>query len=423
MASLIIYAIFICGYVVIAFGRQLKLNKALPAMLIGVLCWAVYILQGNADKINSQLATHLSDIAGIIFFLFGAMAIVELILLNEGFSIITRAINITSKRKLLIIVTLITFFLSAVLNNLTTAIVMCSLTDELIENKDDKMWFSGMIIIAANAGGAWSPLGDVTSTMLWVGGQVTAANMMMALFFPALVSCAVPMFIIARQFKHSIIKKPITGVEKRQPKWQRRIILFSGVGLLMSVPVFKNITQLPPYMAILLALSVLGIITAILHRKETREARAKFTLKNALMHSELTSLFFFLGILLAVAALQAMGTLQLLASSISHSLHNVYLTGSVLGAVSAIVSNVPLVAAVQGMFPLSTYATDSTFWEFLVYTTGTGGSLLIIGSAAGIAVMEEQDMSFVWYFKKISWLAALGFAAGTFTYMLEKLLL
>ena len=297
---------------------------------------------------------------------------------------------------------------------------MVSVCSKLLTEKEDRLWFAGMIIIAANAGGAWSPLGDVTTTMLWIGGQITSLSIMKQLLLPSIVVCLVPAIIISYKFKgkkiNSIPVSDCTDIEKREG----RIILFAGMGFLLFVPVFKTITHLPPFMGMLLALGFMWVITTFLHKNKESEYAARYTVARALQKIDTSSILFFLGILLAVSALQSFGLLKDLATVLSNTLKNDYLIGISLGLLSAVVDNVPLVAAAQGMFDLSTYPTDHYFWEFLALTTGSGGSALIIGTAAGVAVMGIEQIDFIWYLKKIGWLALLGFAAGILMFLLQQ---
>jgi len=420
MISILITIIFVAGYVAIAFEHSLKLNKAAAALITGVLCWTIYIVQtDNADAINDELLHHLGEIASILFFLLGAMTIVELIDSHNGFEFITQNITTTKKQYLLLIITLLTFFLSALLDNLTTSIVMTSLCAKLLAEKEDRLWFAGMIIIAANAGGVWSILGDVTTTMLWIGGQITALNTIMHLILPSIFACTIPTIIVARRFKGkrfaAIMQPQRTKKERRDGK----IILFSGIGFLLFVPIFKTLTHLPPFMGMLLALGLMWIITTIIHKNKEQEVAEKLTVATALQKIDSPSILFFLGILLAVAALQSFGLLKELANFLSSNLKNDYLIGIALGLLSAIVDNVPLVAASQGMYDLSVYPTDHPFWVFLALTTGTGGSAIIIGTAAGVAVMGIEQIDFMWYLKKIGWLALIGFAAGIAVFLLQ----
>ena len=417
-ASIII--IFVLGYIAIALEHPLKINKAASALITGVVCWTIYMLQSESShEVGEELLHHLGEISSILFFLLGAMTIVELIDSHNGFDIITQKITTSSKQKLLLIITLITFFLSALLDNLTTAIVMTSLCAKLLSEKEDRLWFAGMIVIAANAGGAWSPLGDVTTTMLWIGGQITALNIMKQLILPSIAVCIIPALIVSYRYKgKKITYIPVvetTTAEKKDGK----IILLAGIGFLIFVPVFKTLTHLPPFMGMLLALGLMWVITTFLHKSKDAEHAAKYTVARALQKVDTPSILFFLGILLAVSALQSFGILKSLAVFLTNTLQNDYLIGIALGLLSAIVDNVPLVAASQGMYDLNTYPTDHFFWEFLALTTGTGGSALIIGTAAGVAVMGIEHIDFMWYLKKIGWLALLGFVAGILVFMLQ----
>ncbi len=420
MATIIIVSIFILGYIAIAFEHPLKLNKAASALITGVLCWVIYVLQAPSTHDTTEaLMHHLGEISSILFFLLGAMAIVELIDSHNGFEIIIQKIKTTSKRKLLFIVTILTFFLSAILDNLTTAIVMTSLCAKLLSEKEDKLWFCGMIVIAANAGGAWSPLGDVTTTMLWIGGQITALNIMKQLILPSIAVCILPTLIIARRFKGKKILPVLKPISSLQENIDSRIILFSGICFLLFVPIFKTLTGLPPFMGMLLALGLMWVITSIIHKNKLAKVAEKYTVSKALQKVDSPSILFFLGILLAVSALQSFGLLKDVAGLLNTHLKNDYAIGSALGLLSAVVDNVPLVAASQGMYELSTYPTDHHFWEFLALTTGTGGSAIIIGSAAGVAVMGIEKVEFMWYLKKISWLALIGFIAGIAVFLLQ----
>ncbi|MDB5279013.1 MAG: sodium/proton antiporter, NhaD family [Ferruginibacter sp.] len=420
MIALLLITVFILGYIAIASEHVIKLNKAASALITGVLCWTIYIVQSDApQQVSEQLLHHLGEIASILFFLLGAMTIVELIDSHNGFDIITEKITTSSKSSLLLIVTAITFFLSALLDNLTTAIVMASLCSKILSDKEDKLWFCGMIVIAANAGGAWSPLGDVTTTMLWIGGQITALNIMKQLILPGIAVCIFPSLIIAARFKGKKLDTILLPATTEKEKKEGQVILFAGIGFLVFVPAFKTLTHLPPFMGMLLALGLMWLITTFIHKGKEPELAEKYTVTKALQKVDTPSVLFFLGILLAVAALQSSGLLKELAGSLSNTLKNDYLIGTTLGLLSALVDNVPLVAASQGMYDLSTYPTDHPFWEFLALTTGTGGSAIIIGSAAGVAVMGIENIDFIWYLKKISWLALIGFAAGIGVFLLQ----
>ena len=420
--STLVIIIFIVGYIVIAMEHPLKLNKAATALLTGILCWTFYILSGvEKTKAVHELLNHLSDISAILFFLLGAMTIVELIASHNGFALITQKIKTKSKIKLLWIIAIITFCLSSILNNMTTAIVMTSLTAKLLQDKNDRLWFAGIIIITANAGGAFSPIGDVTTTMLWIGNQITSQNLLAQLSLPALMVCIVPLVIISSKFRNQTVIYKATekiSIDKKESG----IVLISGIILLLMVPVFKVATSLPPFMGVLLALSILWIIVSMINFSKAPKKRFKLTAAQALKRIDTPSILFFLGMLLAVSAIQSFGMLKYIASFLEKSLGNIYLIGTSFGFASAFISNVPLVAATQGMYDLSTYPTDHPFWEFIALTTGTGGSIIVFGSAAGIAAMGIEKIEFMWYLKKISWIALAGFLAGILVFIGQKII-
>jgi Na+/H+ antiporter NhaD/arsenite permease-like protein len=424
--TILLISVFVLGYIAIASEHLIKINKAATALITGVLCWTFYILL-SPDKhlINEQLIHHLGELSGILFFLLGAMTIVELIDAHDGFEIITTRINQTDKRKLLWIVSFITFFLSAILDNLTTTIVMISILRKFIKDDEDRLFFAGMIVIAANAGGSWSPLGDVTTTMLWIGGQITAVNIIVKLILPSLACLVVPLLFLSFKLKGNVERPPV--IENKNSAVvstkHQYIVFFSGVIILLLVPVFKTITHLPPFMGILIGLGVLWIITEILHKEIDEENKNALSVDHALQKIDTPSILFFLGILVSIAALQSAGILKNLADLMTVRIANDNIIILSLGMLSAIIDNVPLVAAVQGMYDLSVYPADHYFWEFLAYATGTGGSALIIGSAAGVAAMGMEKISFLWYLKKISLLALLGYFAGALTYILQHQIL
>jgi Na+/H+ antiporter NhaD/arsenite permease-like protein len=426
MAAIII-AIFAAGYLFIAFESRVRLNKAAIALLTGVLCWTVYILSSDdKEMVVSQLSHHLGEISQILFFLLGAMAIVELIDAHDGFEIITSRIKTTNRQKLMWIVAILAFFLSAVLDNLTTAIVLVTMIRRLASDTKDRWMLSGVVIIAANAGGVWSPIGDVTTTMLWIGGQVTAFGVITKLFLPGLICMIVPLVLLRFVFKGEVVR-PSQLIDAdsvtARVSLQRNVVFASGLIILLMVPVFKTITHLPPFMGILVGLGVMWIITEIIHSGKDEEDRQNFTVAYALQKIDTPGILFFLGILLAVAALQSTGQLNLLAGWMNDKLQNHDLIAVTLGLSSSVVDNVPLIAATQGMYQLDQYPTDHYFWEFLCYATGTGGSMLIIGSAAGVAAMGLEKIDFGWYLKKISWLALIGYLCGAIVYILQHRLL
>lgn len=426
MMELLIITIFILGYIAIAFEHSIKLNKAASALIAGVLCWVVYMVHSPEKHIvNEQLTGHLGELSGVLFFLLGAMTIVELIDAHEGFNIITSKITETNKKSLIWIIGFITFFLSSILDNLTTTIVMISLLRKLIKNDDDRLIFTGIVIIAANAGGAWSPIGDVTTTMLWIGGQVTTMNIISKLILPSLACLVIPLVIISVRLKGKV-ERPETINPSDQhtlPKIQQYIVLISGVLILALVPVFKTFTHLPPYMGVLLGLGVLWIITVILHKSKEDEVKDKYTVAQALRNIDTPSILFFLGILICIAAMQSSGILSGLADKMTNTIGNVNIIVMSIGLLSSIIDNVPLVAAAQGMYSITQYPADHYFWEFLAYCSGTGGSALIIGSAAGVVAMGMEKISFVWYLKKISLLAVIGFFSGAIIYILQDLVI
>lgn len=421
-----IILIFILGFSGIAFEHTIRINKAATALVTGVLCWTVYILSvNNKEIVSGQLTHHFGDLSQILFFLMGSMAIVELIDAHDGFEIITRQIKTTNKRKILWIISLLTFFLSSVLNNLTTAIVMISLVRKLMTGRNDRLMMAGMIVIAANAGGVWSPIGDVTTTMLWIGNQITPFNIIIKLIVPGIVCLLVPLLIMRSAFKGEI-QKPDLPVEQQgetNPKKERVIVFVTGILLLLLVPVFTAITSLPPFMGILIGLGLMWMITETIHSGKDEEDRKKYSVAYALKKIDTATILFFLGILLAVSALESTQQLQHVSVWMDTNLKDQNIIAGSIGLLSSIVDNVPLVAATQGMYSLENFPTDHYFWEFLAYTTGTGGSILIIGSAAGVAAMGIEKIDFIWYLKKIGWLALLGYIAGGIVYILQHRLL
>jgi Na+/H+ antiporter NhaD/arsenite permease-like protein len=413
----IILIAFGIGYVLIALESKVKINKAAIALFTGGFIWSAYILfKSDSEEIVQQLVEHIGNISQIIFFLIGAMTIVELIDSYSGFDVITKQIKTSNKRILLVILGFITFFLSSVLDNLTTTIVMVTLTRKLLNDKNDRLLFIGMIVIAANSGGAWTPIGDLTTTMLWIGGQITTVNIMQKLFFPSLVSMIIPLFLISLMIKGDF--KRIDNLDKKSIilNFEKRIVFFLGIAALIFVPVFKSITHLPPFMGILIGLAILWIVTELLNKDRVYEQ--KITVTNALRKIDIPSVLFFLGILLAVAALESTGLLSALATTLNKSVGNLYAIAMFLGILSSIIDNVPLVAASMGMYDLQTLPTDHYFWELIAYCAGTGGSILIIGSAAGVAAMGIEKIDFFWYLKKISLVALIGYLAGAFLYIL-----
>jgi Na+/H+ antiporter NhaD/arsenite permease-like protein len=452
--------IFILGYVMIAFEHPLKIDKAAPALLIAVLGWTAYVfgaeeilsnnssfleyLSNNPDGdyshfIVHELSHHLTHHAEIIFFLMGAMTIVELVDAHEGFAVITDRIKTKSKVKLLWIICLLTFFFSAALDNLTTSIVMISLLRKLVADKKERWFFAGLVIIAANAGGAWSPIGDVTTTMLWIGTQITASNVITELFVPSLICILIPLIYLSFTSKGEVERPEFSQenehlLNKTTP-FERNLIFFLGVGLLLFVPVFKTVTHLPPYMGMMFGLGVLWVVTEVIHRAKNQEIKSELSVIGVLRKIDIVSVLFFLGILIAISSLQSAGHLTSLAKILEENVGNIYAVNIIIGLLSAVVDNVPLVAASMGMYPivspelLSTFSAESAnyyqhfvqdgnFWEFLAYCAGTGGSALIIGSAAGVAVMGMERIDFIWYLKRMSLFAIAGYLAGAAYYIM-----
>ncbi len=421
--------IFVLGYLAIALEHPIKIDKAASALIIGGLGWALYAFSGvDPHHVNEHLSHHLVDIAEILFFLLGAMTIVELIDAHQGFSIITDRITTNKKVYLLWILSLITFFFSATLDNLTTSIVMSALLTKLIKKKEDLWMFAGVIIFTANAGGAWSPIGDVTTIMLWIGGQVTASNIISSIFIPSVVCALVPLVYLSFRLKGNIERPEIIKLKEHQinptTPFERNLVFYIGVCGLLFVPVFKTVTHLPPYLGILLSLGVMWLITEIIHKSKNNEEKSSLSVIGVLKKIDTATIFFFLGILLAVASLQSAGQLDILATYLDTVFNgDIYIINIIIGLLSSIVDNVPLVAGAMGMYeitPLGDFAVDGKFWEFLAYCAGTGGSVLIIGSAAGVAVMGILKIDFIWYLKNISLLALMGYISGAITYILMQ---
>jgi len=438
--ALLIVAVFIIGYTLIALEHPLKIDKAASALLTGALCWIVVtfgidnmpafgeIASTHPDTrsyLQHSLSEHLGDIAEILFFLLGAMTIVELVDVHDGFRVITDRIATKDRVKLLWIISWVTFFLSAGLDNMTTAIVMCALLRKLIKKRDNLWLFGGFVIIAANAGGAWSPIGDVTTIMLWIGGQVTTVNIMKATFLASLACMLAPLLVATFLFRRK--KEELEAFEETEMKSQRittpfeqNLLFFLGGASLLSVPVFKAVTHMPPYMGVLLAVGVLWYITEFLHRGKEDHERKELTVAAMLHRIDTPAILFFLGILLAVASLDTSGHLHHLATIIDRTFGgNIYVVNTLIGILSAIVDNVPLVAACMGMYEMTTFPPDHDFWELLAYCAGTGGSMLIIGSAAGVVSMGILKIDFLWYLKNISAYAAVGYFAGIGVYYLQ----
>lgn len=422
-----IIATFVIGYACIAFEHPLKINKTASALLTGVICWAIYALsavfggQYESHHIVEELSHHLSPIAEILIFLMGAMTIVELVDAHQGFKVITNRITTRDSKTLLWIICFVTFFLSAVLDNLTTTIVMVSLLRKLVHNQQQRLFFVGMVVVSANAGGAWSPIGDVTTTMLWIGGQISSVNIIKTLIIPSLVCMIVPLVVISFSMKGEVERAPYDSkraIEEEETVKGSRLMFFAGVLGLLFVPVFKTVTHLPPYMGMMLSLGVIWMVSEILHIDKEAEEKKQYSAIHALTRIDMPSVLFFLGILLAISSLESLHILDQLAETLNEKIGNLDIIVAVIGVLSAIVDNVPLVAASMGMYSMDVYPQDHKLWEYMAYAAGTGGSMLIIGSAAGVAAMGMEKVDFIWYLKKISWLAFIGYIAGIGAYLL-----
>lgn len=419
MTTLLIF-IFIVTYVAIALEHQLKINKSASALIGAGLLWTLYAAQ--AGDVTHQLDASMASIAEIVFFLMGAMTIVEVVDAHNGFEVITDRIKTRKMVPLLWLIAFISFFLSAVLDNLTTTIVMLSVARRLLGQRKDRLVAAGIIIIAANAGGAWSPIGDVTTTLLWIGGQVTAMAMITTLFIPSLVNLLVPLLIVSYFKRGKIIVSPSPSKQAAArhgtTALEKNLIFFAGIGLLCAVPAFKTLTHLPPFMGVMLALGLLWLLGELIHGRKNEEDKRRLTLAAALQRIDMATLVFFIGILLAVATLEHSHVLSALASWLDNTIGDQVALVSIFGLASAVIDNVPLVAVSMGMYPLAQFPPDALLWEYLAYAAGTGGSILIIGSAAGVAAMGIEKIEFLWYVRKFSLLALLGYASGAATYLL-----
>ena len=421
-----IVIIFVVAYTAIALEHPLKINKGASALLGAGLLWTVYaVFGGDHALIGKQLNESVASTAQIVFFLIGAMTIVEVIDAHNGFEVITSKIRTTKQTSLMWIVCFVTFFLSAVLDNLTTTIVMISLMKKLSGQQSDRLFFAAMIVIAANAGGAWSVIGDVTTTMLWIGGQITPLPVIKGVFLASLVNLLLPLLVVTYLLKGKTIAPPNDRESSVRTVhlFERNLIFYLGLGLLIAVPAFKTITHLPPFMGILFALGILWAVGELLHREKESDEKKPLTLVHALRQIDMASIVFFIGILLAVATLEHTHVLEMLANWLDQSVGRQDVIVVLLGLLSAIVDNVPLVAATMGMYSLTQYPPDSFLWEFIAYCAGTGGSILIIGSAAGVAAMGLEKIHFFWYVRRISGLALLGYLGGAAVYIVQYRLL
>jgi Na+/H+ antiporter NhaD/arsenite permease-like protein len=419
-----IVVIFVIAYAAIALEHPLKVNKSASALIGAGLLWTIYALStGDHTLVGHQLNESLMGTAQIVFFLMGAMTIVEVVDAHNGFEVITSRINTTKLSTLMWLVGFVTFFLSAILDNLTTTIVMISLMKKLLDKHDDRLFFAGIIVIAANAGGAWSPIGDVTTTMLWIGGQITTLAIMEGVFLASMVNMIVPLAITSYILKgREVVSPEKHHSSSHHPKttpFEQNFMFCMGVGILVAVPIFKTVTHLPPFMGILFGLGILWMTGELLHSKKEDEAKEHLTLVRALKQIDMSSIVFFIGILLAVATLEHTHILTNLAKWLTATIGREDVIVTIIGIVSAIVDNVPLVAASMGMYSLAQYPPDSFLWEFMAYCAGTGGSILIIGSAAGVAAMGLEKIHFFWYVKRISGLALVGYFAGIAVYIVQ----
>ena len=454
---ILMIVVFVLGYLAIALEHKIKVDKAASALLIGVVTWAIYALNAteilnlginhawndliagytmSPEHLNGlanhfvkhELGHHLIEISEILFFLLGAMTIVEVVDHHQGFKIITDKITTTNKVKLLWIIGVLTFFMSAALDNLTTTIVMITLLKKLIDDKETRWLYASIVVLTANAGGAWSPIGDVTTIMLWIGGQITALNIILKVMIPSLVSAIVPLAILSFTLKGNVSRPELKEAREYTTEKERNMIFFIGVSALLFVPVFKTVTHLPPYMGMLLGLGAIWLVTDLMHKHKPDEDKRHLSVISVLSKVDVPTVFFFLGILTAVASLQSAGHLVETAQWLDAVTDkNVYLIDAVIGILSSIVDNVPLVAGAMGMYEIShtnpEFMVDGTFWELLAYTAGTGGSILIIGSAAGVAAMGLEKIEFGWYMKKISLLALVGYFAGIGAFAIQDSIL
>lgn len=421
LSALII--IFVITYAAITLEHSIKINKSATALLGAGFLWTIYaVATSDHLLVSHQLSESIASTAEIVFFLIGAMTIVEVIDAHNGFEVITSRIKTKKLSYLLWIVGFLTFFLSAVLDNLTATIVMISLARKLLQKQEDRLLFAAMVVISANAGGAWSPIGDVTTTMLWIGGQITTLAIIKGLFLASLVNLIAPLLFVSHSMKGKLIStqtKTYNTSSILTSNFERNTMFYFGLGILVLVPVFKTVTHLPPFMGILFGLGLLWLVGDLIHYKKEDADKQQFTLAHALHRIDMTSIVFFIGILLAVATLEHSDILNSFAAFLDNAIGRKDYIVTLLGLLSAIVDNVPLVAASMGMYDLTQYPADSFLWEFMAYCAGTGGSILIIGSAAGVAAMGLEKIPFFWYVKNISWLALIGYFAGIATYIIQ----
>ena len=421
-----IASIFALCYLAIALEHPLKISKSASALMGAGWLWTIYAMAGDASQVDADLNRSLMGTAQIVFFLMGAMTIVEVVDAHEGFLAITSRIKTTRLSSLMWMVGFVTFFLSSILDNLTTTIVMISLMKKLLDKREDRLFFAGIIVIAANAGGAWTPIGDVTTTMLWIGNQITTLSIMKSVFLASLVNLLVPLAVTS----YLLADRPVVAPQRKpngqrlaSTAFERNLMLLLGLSILVGVPLFKTVTHLPPFMGILFGLGMLWMVGDLLHLKKDDHEKKHLTLVHALTRIDMSSIIFFIGILMAVAVLEHTHVLSSLAEWLAKSVGRQDIIVLIIGLASAVVDNVPLVAASMGMYSLAQYPTDSFLWEFIAYCAGTGGSILIIGSASGVAAMGLEKIDFFWYARKIGGLALLGYLAGAATYIVQYRLL
>ncbi len=422
--------IFLLSYTAIALEHPLHVNKTATALIGAGLLWTIYVLFSGGDihtMVHDELGHTLIEVGQIVFFLMGAMTIVELIDIHNGFDIITSRIKTRKTSTLLIQLGVATFFLSAVLDNLATTIVMCSLLKKILGKKEDRLLFAGLVVITANAGGAWSPIGDVTTTMLWVADKISAVTVIYQVFIPSVVAAVVPLAFVSNSVRGQIVEAPKTDVgvarHAQTSESERNIIFIAGIGVLVAVPVFKMITHLPPFLGVMFGLGFLWLTTDLLHKNKSQKEKDQLGLAHALAKIDLSSIVFFIGILLAVATLEHSKILPTVAQWLADTLGSVELIIGLIGLMSSLVDNVPMVAASIKMFPMDVNPKDSFLWQFLAFCAGTGGSILIIGSAAGLAAMGIMRINFFWYVKKISLLALVGYISGAIIFVIQHKLL
>ncbi|MDQ5956054.1 MAG: sodium:proton antiporter NhaD [Candidatus Rhabdochlamydia sp.] len=415
MEYFLIVVVFVLGYFAIILEYYIKVNKTAVALLIGTICWTIYM----SCKISSDLydlGHHVSEISQIIFFLIGAMTLVELIDSHRGFKIITDRLRTRSKRKMLWVISVASFFLSAVLDNLTTTILIVSLLRKLIPDRKERFLMVCIVVVAANAGGAWTPIGDVTTTMLWINGQLSSFSVIKALIIPSIISLLIPLIWYSLRLKGKFTSADLQKVEPAEPG--AKVVFSLGIGGLIFVPIFKGLTGLPPFMGVILALALLWIVTDLMHYPH--EERKHLRVPHVLTRVDTSGVLFFLGILLSVAALQSAGILKIAAEWLNKTIDNPTWIATLLGIFSAIIDNVPLVAATMGMYPLEVFPMDSSFWHMIAYAAGTGGSILIIGSSAGVAIMGIEKIDFLSYAKKMSLPVGIGYLTGMLSYLILR---